>query len=406
MMPNKRSRYLLITTFGLAGLVTIGAAAALQHQQSSQSEAPHKSGQDKSAQAVPADSLGQEHSQEILHSEEDIVPVRVFRIGTNVATESSQSLTGTVKARFEHVSSFRISGKILKRYVNVGERVVPGKLLFELDREDYELQHKTALANVEVAKASVAQSTAEERRINQLRKTNAVSASEYERSLSERDIAVGRLDAAEKQLELAINQLEYCEVRSDVEGTIVNVDVEAGQVVVPGMALCTTAQSGEVEAVVDIPENRLASYDSLAPNGVKLEVSFWSLPDISVRAKLRELSPSADPKTRTYRGRFTLENPPEQVRLGMTATVHLKQSLSQASYSIPSTAILRAGNTPAVWRVDIDTGKLTAVPVKLEEFHDASVTVSGDLKDGDLIVSAGIQKLDASRTVRVWEVQK
>lgn len=397
MMPNKRSKYLLFTIFGLAGVVTIGAAAALQHQNTSQGDATDETGE--LSHAAP-----DHHEQPTSNSE--VVPVRVFRLGTVSPSESSQSLTGTVKARYEHVSSFRISGKILKRHVNVGDRVTPGTLLFELDREDYELQHKTALANVEVAKASVAQSTAEERRVNQLRKSNAVSASEYERSLSERDIAVGRLDAAEKQLELAINQLDYCELRSDVEGTIVSVAVEAGQVVVPGMALCTTAQSGELEAVVDIPENRLANYESMSQSGAKLQVSFWSLPDLNVNAKLRELSPSADPQTRTYRGRFTLENPPAQVRLGMTATVHLQKLNSEVTFRVPSTAILRSGKTPAVYRVDSASGKLTVVPVKLEEFQDDTVSISGDLKDGDLIVSAGIQKLDASRTVRIWEVQK
>lgn len=394
MVLKAQNRKLWIAFIVLTGLISLGAAAAIKQRNDSHAEIAKES--------TPAVTKPDSHGS----SDTAKLPVRVYRIGSSQTSMASQSLTGTVKARYEHISSFRVAGKILKRHVNVGDRVVPGSLLFELDNEDYELQHKTALANVEVAKASVAQSTAEEKRVSQLRKTNAVSASEYERSLSERDIAVGRLDAAEKQLQLAINQLEYCELRSDVEGTIVNVEAEAGQVVVPGMALCSIAQSGELEAVVDIPENRLVSYDpSQSPSAV-LEVSFWSLPGVSVNAKLRELSPSADPITRTYRGRFTLEQPPTQIRLGMTATVHLREANVQPQFQVPSTAIMRSGTDAAVWLVDLDTGKLTMVPVKMEEFHDNFVAVSGELKDGDCIVSAGVQKLDASRSVRVWEVQK
>jgi multidrug efflux system membrane fusion protein len=394
MVLNIRNRKLLIPFLIATGVVTLGAAAAYKQHHDSQS----LDSKEASTEA------GLEHSAP--EREKTPLPVRVYRIGTAKTTYSSQSLTGTVKARYEHISSFRVSGKVLKRHVNVGDRVVPGSILFDLDREDYELQHKTALANVEVARASVAQSTAEEKRVNQLRRTNAVSASEYERSLSERDIAVGRLDAAEKQLQLAINQLKYCELRSDVEGTIVSVEAEAGQVVVPGMALCSIAQSGELEAVVDIPENRLMSYDPAQTQAPTIEVSFWSLPDLQVKAKLRELSPSADPITRTYRGRFTLEQPPSQIRLGMTATVHIREENAQPRFQIPSTAIVRSGTESAVWLVDCGSGKLTLAPVTMESFQGETVAVSGPLKDGDCIVSAGVQKLDASRTVRVWEIQK
>lgn len=327
------------------------------------------------------------------------VAVRVFEVKPS-REASARQLTGSVRPRYQTDVAFRVSGKILRRHIEVGDRVKAGQLLFELDPQDYQLQLKSSEANLQSEKAAVLQSIAEEKRLKELRRNNAVSASEYDKGLSDRDVAIAKQASAQKQLELAQNQLGYCRLLADTDGTVTSVSAEAGQVVTLGTPVCTIAQLQELEAVIDIPENHWPKQ-----NDQPTLTTFWSLPGVQCQSRLREMSPTADPLTRTYRARFTLIDPPADIKLGMTVTVSLDQSGSIGALDVPAGAIIRTNGQPAVWRIETD-GSLTATPVQIAYFGTDSVRIASGLNVGDRIVSAGAHKLDANVRVRTWEVQK
>jgi multidrug efflux pump subunit AcrA (membrane-fusion protein) len=185
------------------------------------------------------------------------VPVRVFVVGSITPKSSMSSLTGVVRARHEISLAFRVSGKIRQRYVEVGQRVEKGAPLFDLDPEDFGLQLRTAQANLDVAEATVQRTAADAERSAELRRVNANSESEYERVQAERAIAIGQRQSALRQLELARNQLMYCRLSADEAGVITAISAEAGQVVTAGFRVAELAQTEELEAVIDIPENRI-----------------------------------------------------------------------------------------------------------------------------------------------------
>src|SRR5436305_129004 len=85
---------------------------------------------------------------------------------------------------------------------------------------------------------------------------------------------------------------------------------EAGQVVAEGQVVARLARDGEREAVVSLPE-KLAD----AARSARATVTLWAAPGESYPAALRELSPIADPITRTYQARFTIRNPGPKVVL-------------------------------------------------------------------------------------------
>lgn len=346
---------------------------------------------------------GHEHSVASVAKESEqpdrTVAVRVFEVKPS-REASARQLTGSVRPRYQTDVAFRVSGKILSRHIEVGDRVKAGQLLFELDPQDYQLQLKSAEANLQSERAAVLQSIAEEKRLKELRRNNAVSASEYDKGLSDRDVAIAKQSSAQKQLELAQNQLGYCRLLADTDGTVTSLSAEAGQVVTLGAPVCTIAQLQELEAVIDIPENHWPKQ-----NGQPTLTTFWSLPGVQCQSRLREISPTADPLTRTYRARFTLIDPPADIKLGMTVTVSLDQSGSIGALDVPAGAIIRTNGQPAVWRIETD-GSLIATPVQIAHFGTDSVRIASGLKVGDRIVSAGAHKLDANVRVRTWEIQK
>lgn len=323
-------------------------------------------------------------------------PVQVVKVATS-AGSAVRSFTGTVRARVESDIGFRVAGKIAARLVDVGARVAAGQVLAELDATDYRLALQGAEADLSAAAAAAKQAEADERRYRELLRDGHVSQADYDRRKAAADSATERRVAAERQRDLARNRLAYTAVKADAAGIVTDVRAEAGQVVEAGRPVFRIARTGEVEAVVAVPEGQL---DLL--KGASAEVSFWSAPDQRVPATLREVAPEADPVTRTHAVRFTLPTD-RAAALGTTATVHIGRPGARA-IRLPRSAVVNFGKGPQVWTV-ADGGKLTAVPVTLGTMDDDTVAVSGGLKDGDMVVSIGAHRLDGTEAVRIAEVR-
>ncbi|AMV25241.1 Macrolide export protein MacA [Gemmata sp. SH-PL17] len=322
---------------------------------------------------------------------------RVQEVTTD-ASASVHTYTGIVRARYETDLAFRVGAKIVSRHVEVGQRVAAGTLLFRLDATDYRLAVKAAEADLTAAEAEVAQSVAEHNRQLQTYQSGVGSTNDLDRARAAKDVAAGRRDRAKENLGIARNRLAYCELTADADGVLTALPAEAGQVVAEGQVVARLARDGEREAVVSLPENQ-----AIGARTARATVALWSAPGESYQATLRELSPAADPVTRTYQARFTIRDPGAKVTLGMTATVHLSPVGATAGYSLPLSALHRAGDRPGVWIVERSTGRLTLVPVDVREYRHETVILSGGVKPGQLVVTAGVQKLDPGVTVRAWK---
>ena len=121
-------------------------------------------------------------------------------------------------------------------------------------------------------------------------------------------------------------------------------------------------------------------------------------------AHLRELSPQADPQTRTYAARFTIENPDETVALGMTATVTLAHDGDAAVAKLPLSAVLNRGTGPSVYVID-KAGALELRPVTVASFTADAALLSAGVNTGERVVTLGVQKLEAGEKVRTIDEQ-
>jgi multidrug efflux pump subunit AcrA (membrane-fusion protein) len=129
-------------------------------------------------------------------------------------------------------------------------------------------------------------------------------------------------------------------------------------------------------------------------------VTLWSEPGKKYTAKLREISPSADPATRTYLAKFSLPGAGDNVSLGMTATLTLCDTASERVARLPLSALFNEGDKPSFYVVD-DKGEITLKPVKVKAYESGDVVISGGIEEGEKVVALGVQKLDPSQKVRV-----
>lgn len=297
-----------------------------------------------------------------------------------------RSYSGEVRARIETTLGFRVAGKIIERRADVGMAVKAGQVLARLDPTDAGLQ----LAQAEAQRALTA---AELARYRDLKARNFISAS----ALDARETA---FNAAEAQAALAKNQAAYTSLVADHAGVIGLVLAEPGQVVTVGQPVFRMAPDGEREIAIALPESEVSAFKP----GQAAEVTFWGTPGAAgkpLAGRLREISPLADPVTRTYAARISLKNADPLLPLGMSATVRFPSAaVGVKRLMVPLAAIIQQGDQPAVWKVGADN-TLTLQQVSVAEFTDRGAIVIGGLAEGEQIVAAGVNLLAAGEKVRI-----
>ena len=323
-------------------------------------------------------------------------PVQVERVEFRPA-EAAREFVGVVRARHETDVGFRVAGKITARLVNMGDRVRAGDVVAQLDPADLKLQVESAQAELLAARSNLAQTTSDETRYDTLRSRGYATVADYERKKAAKDEAQGRLERAQRALDLARNQVAYAELRADVDGVITATPVEPGQVVAVGQAVVRLAHHGEMEALVALSETSLGE-----ARESQASIRLWSGPQRRYRAHLRELSPQADETTRTYAARFTIEDPDDLVALGMTATVVLSRGTEAPIARLPLAAVMNRGRGPSVYVVD-NASELELRPVTVASFTGDTALISSGLDGGERVVTLGVQKLDAGEKVRILD---
>jgi RND family efflux transporter MFP subunit len=115
---------------------------------------------------------------------------------------------------------------------------------------------------------------------------------------------------------------------------------------------------------------------------------------------VREISPSADPVTRTYQVRTSIVNPPPTLRLGMTVSVTLPRVGGAPNISLPSTAIFQKDGKPAVWIVTAGS-TVELRPVVVERYDTDRVYVADGIRTGERVVTAGVHRLAPGEKVKL-----
>lgn len=327
---------------------------------------------------------------------EDIRPVRVIRLAAN-SIDVSAEFSGEVRPRIESRLGFRVGGKIVARKVDAGDLVKRGQVLMQLDPLDLQLAQAQAGANVRAAQSNRDLAQLEQKRFQELHDKKFVSQS----ALDSKETAFKSVQASVEQAQAALkgqaNQAGYATLVSDVDGVVTSVDAEAGQVVAPGTPVVRVAQLGEKEVVIGIPEDKVDALRGVADVRIRL----WADPQHVIAGKIREISPVADPATRTYLAKVTMQKAPPEVKLGMTAYVSFAAKSPNAIIKVPLTALFQEKGVTAVWVVEQNMVKLT--PVKVAGVSGNDFLLEGGIVPGQVLVTAGVNSLKPGQKVKILD---
>lgn len=311
-------------------------------------------------------------------------------------TTDSRAFTGTIRARVQSDLGFRVSGKVIERFVDAGQIVKRGQLLMRIDSTDLELAAKAQQQAVDAAKAHAQQAEKEEARYRDLRGSGAISSSAYDQIKAVADTAKAQLNSAQAQATVALNASRYTDLIADGDGTIMETLAESGQVVSAGQTVVRLAHSGQREAVIQLPETLRPAIGSIG------QATLFGQENISVPAKLRQLSNTADQLTRTFEARFILEGDVANAPLGSTVTVRIEnQNQNSQLLQVPVGSLLDKGKGAGVWVINRKTQKVTWRPVVVKQIDDEYAYVTGNLQSGDRIVALGAHLLREGESVRI-----
>lgn len=327
---------------------------------------------------------------------ETVRPVRVTAVRLEPAGETVR-YAAVVRPRVEADVGFRVGGKMIERLVDAGARVGPGTVLARLDPADLELQRNAVAAQLVSARADATNTRNDFQRYAQLRQGEFATKQEYDRRRALMETAEARVVELEAQLKMARNSTAYATLVADASAVVTAALIEPGQVVAAGQPVVRLARLDTLEVAAHIPEHQVAVLSE-----AELAVELWALPGVRMSGRLRELSPSADPTTRTYQARISLGEPPPAVQLGMTATLFATRPRDGQIARLPLTSLTQRAGDPAVWVLASSGDRLELRPISVAGYAADQVIVAAGLAQGEQVVTAGAHKLDAQQKVRVW----
>ena len=336
--------------------------------------------------------------QEVVEPEPVVRPVKIMTVG-EAAAGAAREFPGTIRANQHAEMGFEVSGRIIERLVNEGQRVNKGDELARLDDRDYQAQ-------LDKTKARLREAQSELNRSERIYEQNpgAISTQKIDTDRKSLEVAEAEVRIAEKAVEDTV-------LRAPFDGVVARRLVEDFQNVLAKEPVMILQDISSLEIEISVPERDMTrgatnrTMDQITERAQpRIEVS--SLPGRSFPARVSELATTADPVTRTFQVRMVFE-PPDDVSIlpGMTARVSAKP-LTDDVIRLPSHAAFADESGAAhVWIVDPSTMQVDRRPVQLGELTGGDVEILEGLTEGDQVAISGVSQLRTGMQVRRFEAR-
>lgn len=358
---------------------------------------------------------------------------------------------GEVSAKESVMITAKVPGTIAGIPFRNGDMVKAGDTLFSMTNSDVDSslgQSKSALAVAQASLqkvqsgASTGEVQALEQSVNgakvayETAKTNfermkilfeseAISRAQFEQAQAEMNMAESKYKSLNHQLEQmksgptqetvdvsraqvgqahaayqgAMEKANDLQVISPISGQVSNITMDAGEWINPGMPLATVDDLSQMYVNIQVPE---ALYGQLKI-GQKTEVAIASLGK-KFTGTISEINPSADLRTKLFHIKVLVDNPGLQIKPGMTADVTVELDRRAGVLAVPINAVLNDKGESYVFVVRDGLARLTHVKegVRNEQF----VEVIDGLKEGDLIVTEGMEQIGDGEKVKIASPSK
>jgi membrane fusion protein, multidrug efflux system len=322
-------------------------------------------------------------------------PVRTFTVQHKAEGEMF-SVTGQIRAKDQVGLAFRLDGRMIERPVNVGDVVIVGQVVARLDPQNQVNALQSAKADLASAEAQLTEARLTFGRQQKLLAGGWTTQAKFDETEQALAVAQAQVDSAQAHVRVAQDQQSYTILSADSPGAVTAVGAEPGEVVRAGQMVVQIAQQGARDAVFDVPEQLIRK----GPRDPLVEIALTNDPLVKATGRVREVSPQADPATRTFQGKVAISDPSDAMRLGATVVGSIRLG-APSGVELPASALTETGGHPAVWVVDPRDQTVALRSVEVLRYDPASIVISQGLNKGEIVVTAGVQTLRPGQKVRL-----
>lgn len=302
----------------------------------------------------------------------------------------------------------QVSGTISRLCVKEGQNVRKGQTMFVIDQVPYQAALRTAVANVQAAKAQVETARLENESKQALFEENVIS--EYDLSQSRNTLAIAEagLEQAKAQEINARNDLSYTEVKSPVDGVVGTLPYRAGALVSPSISqpLTTVADIGQMYVYFSMTENQIrglirqyGSPDEVIEKMPEIELTLNDGSVYEEKGRIETISGIINPQTGTASVRCVFPNPKRILFSGGVGNVLLNRQEKDVIV-IPQSVTYEIQDKIFVYKV-VD-GVVVASEIKVENLNDGKEYIVRDgLSVGETLISEGVALLKDGTPVKV-----
>lgn len=291
------------------------------------------------------------------------------------ATGALRTYSGTVASGSGAEVSFTIPGTIKAIYVKEGDKVGKGQLLAEVKDE-------TLVNNYNIAKAALDEAQDSYNRFKKLHDAKALADMKWVE-------VQNSLQAAKNSADIAARAISDARIYAPVAGTVAKKMVDVGQTVVPALPVLSIVALGDVKVTIPVPEDEIAAMQP----GMKAAITVDALEGKTLQGTLTEKGVVANPLTRAYEVKFSLDNADGSLLPGMICSVNIEGDGNEESAIIlpPQSVLLSADNRNFVWLAR--NGKAEQRFVEAPDMTAEGIIIASGLSKGDTVIIAGMQKV-------------
>jgi len=330
------------------------------------------------------------------------VPVSVATVAQQTVAVRIQAI-GNVEAYSTVALKARVDGQIVEVNFKEGQEVKKGAVLFKIDPRPFEATLRQTEANLMRDTAQKEQARSQERRYQELLQKNFVSKEAYAQIRTSADTAEAVALGSKAAVENAKLQLEYCTIRSPIDGFVGKVMLQIGNMAKANdtNSLVIINQVRPIYVNFAVPEQRLSAIRRLMAKGrLSVEARPPDSDKAAVSGILNFVDNAVDTTTGTIRLKALFPNADNALWPGQFVTTSLKLYDQQDALVVPTQAVQTGPNGQFVFVVKPDmTTEVRAVDVERNDGDDA--VISKGLHKGEQVVVKGQLRLAPGTKVAI-----
>lgn len=296
----------------------------------------------------------------------------------------------------------KIDGYLQKIFVDEGQFVKKGQLLFQLETNLISQNNEALTASIKSAEASVQITKIEVNRLKPLIDKNIVSPIMLQTAQARLQEAQARLSETRGTLQSNKVNQQYAKITSPVDGYVGKLTYRQGSLIGPStpLAMTTISNTEKVFAYFSISENQLTEITH-SINGTNINEELKKLPPVqfqknngemySEMGKLEVTTGKIDANSGTIQLRAIFKNPKRELLSGNTGIIKIPTKY-QNQLAIPEVSTMNMQNMKMVYVLTKgDTIQLR--PIQVKDKVDSYLLIESGLKEGETILAQGLGKV-------------